>query len=277
MKLSDLHESRYAHIPDNQLKKSLSPLKKAEIYLATAPKTPEVVAILNLGNTLDKLSDEANHYFELATNAKNDEEYAKIDKLKSQKLKEYQKLAKEYDTLLSNFAKAHKDIFGNQKTSPQSPSTSIEDLIQACNSWIALEHSPEDIKLILSHPLSKNLNTIDSQYIYRAVFVAEDKFEKTGQVKVKAQDGNFIAYSASEDWASVQVRSDFDYSGDILTFKKDFHQDDCLLNFSALIKKIQEETGELIYSSDEQEVWMKATQYYKTCVADELVNVDYGG
>lgn len=69
----------------------------------------------------------------------------------------------------------------------------------------------------------------------------------------------------------AQVREDFDYDGDMLRFKKKVTPGDVLLNFSGLLKALQN-SGYSVYDPDEAEVWFAATPYYTQFTQKEFVD-----
>lgn len=276
-------EVRYINIPDKDLTKSGIQLKHTEIFLTKTDRSSNVIELLNLGIELDVAEKEYEEKkkkieFDLESGKISHNEYYRQNDLI---FKKYGKLRDEYEDLLNKFSIQHKkeilDYFKSQVKSQSKPiySDKIEDLAEACDSWIGLEHTSNSIGLILSHPFSKNLNNYDSKDIYRSVFISEEKFNKYGKVRVKPQKEKFIAYSGRDDWASGQTREDFDYSGDILTFKKEFQRENCILNFTELLNKIRNEGGH-VTQIDEQELWMKSIPYYLNCVKSELIDVDKG-
>ena len=112
-------------------------------------------------------------------------------------------------------------------------------LADACERWIELSHSPKDIALILSHPFSQQFKTSPTNTVYRSVFYSYKKFQQTGTATAKGQREGFIAYSWNPKWGGAQARDDFDYSGDILRFKKTLSAEDVLLNFTSLANALQ--------------------------------------
>lgn len=154
-------------------------------------------------------------------------------------------------------------------------SIDLSALAKACENWVALEHSNQDIDLILSHPFSQQFKKSPSTVIYRAVFYSYKKFQQTGKAKVKPQPEGFISYSWNPRWGGA-AREDFDdYSGDIIRFKKTLNPADLLLNFTALVKGLKEQ-GYDTNSIDESELWIKATPYYLNFEKSEFVEVDLG-
>ena len=266
MRLVEIFESLWPTVSDSKLSPAALLKRRAEAYILSSPGNDN---IKELSRRVDELRDA---YMTISNN------YSYTDAERKGFLaagNAYEKASKEYSKLLTTFIRDNKDKF-SLPTKNDTYSTDINDLIESCGRWVALEHSSSDIYLILSHPFSKGMNSAQSPYIYRSVFINEDKFRKASKCRAKPQSEKFIAYSESEKWVEGNTRSDFDYSGDILTFRKEFRQQDCLLNFTELIRKIQQETGVKEFSLNEKELWMKSTPYYCNFTLTELVSVDKG-
>jgi hypothetical protein len=154
----------------------------------------------------------------------------------------------------------------------QNSADDISILKDACESWIEMWNVKPSIDIILSHPLAGQFKRAPSNALYRSVFTNEEKFKQRGKVVLRAQHGGFIPMSCNKKWGA-SARSDFDYNGDILQFEKKLNPADVVLNFSALVDEL-DRLGHHIYSKKEQEIWMKATPYYKTYTIDELIDVD---
>lgn len=147
----------------------------------------------------------------------------------------------------------------------------LQQLAEMCIQWIELSHNNETIRYILEHPFSQQFKNTNAKVIYRCVFAPYKKFLIVGSVRVKRKPGQFISYSTRPNWGST-VRDDFDYTGDILRFKKDV-RGGVVLNFSALTAAL-EARGYSMGAPSESEVWMEATPYYTIFHIDEFVDAD---
>ena len=150
----------------------------------------------------------------------------------------------------------------------------LGELAEACENWVEMWNTKNSINTILSHPLSQRCKNSNASIIYRSVFVNEEKFNKTGKVTLRAQQGGMIPYTENKNWGG-SVRDDFDYNGDILEFKKNFNHGDLILNFTQLLNEL-EKSGFKIYTAKESELWMKAIPYYKSFNRNELIDIDKG-
>ena len=135
-----------------------------------------------------------------------------------------------------------------------------QEVRQSMYSWFCLEAEPKDIEVILRFPETQNFKSSSAKVIYRCIVLS-----KTGNPKGIKSNKKFITYSEDPDIPHRFFHS-LDITNDYLIIKKIFHQNDLILNFSALANSLGESGG-----WDEKELWMKPTVYYRTIEHDEIV------
>lgn len=146
----------------------------------------------------------------------------------------------------------------------------LDDLVEACEMWMAFEASTNDVKLILSHPFSQQFK--DPAKISKTLTRA---FPVNHGDETFNSEAGIISYSENGMKGAAEYYKTLDVDYELVVVEKQLNPADLLLNFTALFLNLpldhQMHYEDIALTKAEAEIWLKPTQYYTRIDKSEVI------